>query len=153
MRILLLAAALVLGSLSVQADEVPALKSEYLMQIVLETSGAQEIGARRIFPISGGSFSGPGMKGKILAGGADWAKARPDGVTDLDVRITLQTDDGELIYMSYKGVLNRNDGFYWRMTPTFETNSEKHAALNNLVAVGVGGRVDGKTAYTIYKIL
>lgn len=143
-----------LTAISTAAQDAPPLQSEFLLQIVLDTEPAQTLGARRIVPITGGVFSGPTLKGKVLPGGADWIKTRPDGVNDLDVRITLQTDTGELIFMSYKGILSSSDkGLYWRMVPTFETASEKHAGLNNIIAVGMGLRVDGKTAYNIYRIL
>src|SRR5580704_6600666 len=54
-------------------------------------------GARRIVPITGGEFSGPAIRGKVLPGGADWQILRGDGVSELEARYTLQTDDGALI--------------------------------------------------------
>ena len=54
-------------------------------------------GARRIVPITGGEFSGPNIRGKVLPGGADWQILRGDGVSELEARYTLQTDDGALI--------------------------------------------------------
>ncbi|MEX0941607.1 MAG: DUF3237 domain-containing protein [Pseudomonadales bacterium] len=136
-----------------QAPE-PGLESEYLMDIVLETAAPQQAGTRLIVPITGGSFEGPGIKGKILDVGADWISTRPDGVNDLDVRITLETDDHALIYMTYAGILDRTGaGAYWRMVPTFETGAEKYQYLTKIIAVGVGKRMDGKTAYRIYRIL
>lgn len=130
------------------------LRSQYLMDIVLETIAPHETGTRLIVPITGGTFNGPGIKGTILDVGADWISPRDDGTSDLDVRITLQTDDDALIYMSYRGILNRSEsGVYWRMVPTFETGAEKYQYLTKMISVGVGKRVDGKTAYSIYRIL
>lgn len=146
--------AAVLGSSGVAAQERDELKSEFLMDFIIDTTEAQEIGSRRVIPITGGSFEGPELKGKVLDVGADWIKARPDGTSDLDVRVTLETDDGALIYMSYQGILNRTDeGMYWRVVPKFETATEKYDYLNKIIAVGVGKRIDGKTAYSIYRIL
>src|ERR1700722_12854791 len=54
-------------------------------------------GARRIVPITGGEFSGPNLRGKVLPGGADWQILRGDGVSELEARYTLQTDDGPRI--------------------------------------------------------
>ena len=54
-------------------------------------------GMRRIVPITGGEFSGPDIRGKVLPGGADWQILRGDGVSELEARYTLQTDDGALI--------------------------------------------------------
>src|SRR5687767_5069073 len=56
-------------------------------------------GRRRIVPITGGTFEGPGIRGKILPGGADWQIIRPDGFTELDTRYTIETDKGQIIYV------------------------------------------------------
>src|ERR1700686_2626402 len=56
-------------------------------------------GGRRIVPITGGDFSGPDIRGKVLPGGADW-QGFPNGrKADLEARYTLRTDDGALIYV------------------------------------------------------
>jgi hypothetical protein len=59
---------------------------------------------RRIIPVTGGTFEGPGIKGIVLAGGADWQTVTPDGIAVLDARYTLQTDQGHSIYISNKGI-------------------------------------------------
>ena len=56
-------------------------------------------GGRRIVPITGGDFSGPQIRGKVLPGGADWQVLRNDGMAELEARYTLRTDDGALIYV------------------------------------------------------
>jgi hypothetical protein len=104
----------------------------------------------------------------VLPGGGDWLVKRADGVNALDVRITLQTDDDELIYAHYPGLshsseevaerLNRSDPvdhseYYFRTTPLFETASAKYAWLNRIVAVGVGRRMPGQVGYRVYAIL
>ena len=66
--------------------------------------GAVPHGTRVIAPIAGGSFEGPRLRGKVLPGGGDWTLLRSDGVLELDLRITLETDDGALIYMSSFGL-------------------------------------------------
>ena len=55
-------------------------------------------GTRIILPVTGGKIEGPKIRGTLLPFGADWLLTRPDGVQELDVRVTTQTDDGELIY-------------------------------------------------------
>jgi hypothetical protein len=57
----------------------------------------------RVAVIEGGSFEGPKLKGTVLKGGSDWLISRPDGALQLDVRLTLKTDDGHLIGMIYRG--------------------------------------------------
>src|ERR1700754_764955 len=61
-------------------------------------------GTRRIVDVLGGTFEGPRVKGKLRPGGADWQIIRPDGFTEVDARYTLETDKGELIYVSNTGI-------------------------------------------------
>ena len=118
----------------------------------IEAIGATPRGALSIFPITGGSFEGERLRGNVLAGGGDWVTASSDGTLELDLRITLETDDGALIYMTFTGV--RDDAnHYLRTLPRFETATPKYAFLNRLLAVGVGDiRPDGPV-YAIEEIL
>ena len=73
----------------------------------------------------------------MLAGGGDWVRALADGTFELDLRVTLETDDGALIHMTFTGV--RDDvNHYLRTLPRFETAAPKYAFLNRLLAVGIG---------------
>ena len=65
--------------------------------------GASPLGRRRIINITGGTFRGERLSGKVLPGGADWQVIRSDGVADLDARYTLETADGALIYVHNHG--------------------------------------------------
>jgi hypothetical protein len=138
------------------ADE--KLQSELLMDLILDTQPAHNVGSvgvnRVIVPVSGGTFEGAKLKGTVLPGG-DWIIRRPDGSSVLDVRIILQTDDGQKIYMTYRGISYTPKGGeqYWRIVPVFETGAEKYLWLNNIVAVGVHRTLAGKVAYRIYQIL
>jgi hypothetical protein len=144
------------GGLQAPAASGPApLKTEFLMDMILDVSTPQNLGTRRIVPVTGGTFEGPKLKGTALGGGADWILVRPDGVNELNVRVTLRTDDDQLIYLTYRGLLFTPKGGeqYWRTTPIFETGSAKYEWLNKIIAVGVGKTVPGKAAYSIYHIL
>jgi hypothetical protein len=121
------------------------MQSRPLMTLRLRTAPTQDIGAgphgvRVTFPITGGSFEGDRLRGKVLPGGADWTVQRPDGVLELDLRITLETDDGALIHTTFEGL--RDDGApggpYVRTLPRFETADAKYAFLNRLLAAGAG---------------
>jgi hypothetical protein len=122
-----------------------------LMTLRLSTAPTQNVGAgphgaRLTFPITGGSFDGDRLRGKVLSGGDDWVVKRPDGVLELDLRITLETDDGALIHMTFEGI--RDDGApgapYFRTLPRFETADTKYSFLNRLLALGAGEiRADG----------
>jgi hypothetical protein len=121
------------------------MRSRPLMTLRLGTAPTQNVGkgprgTRLTFPIVGGSFEGERLRGKVLPGGGDWVLKRPDGVLELDLRITLETDNGALIHMTFEGI--RDDGAkgspYFRTLPRFETADTKYAFLNRLLAVGAG---------------
>jgi hypothetical protein len=88
----------------------PQLEFLYEISAYLESPiaiGENPHGNRQIVPVTGGSFEGPRLKGKVLPGGGDWLLVRPDGVGELDVRATLQTDDGAFIYVTYRGYITK----------------------------------------------
>ncbi len=131
------------------------LESELLFEVTANLAEGQPIGqtpagVRQIVYVSGGEFSGPEMSGEVLPGGGDWLLVRSDGVRQLDVRITLRTEDGALIYVRYPGVLRATpevfqrivqgeevdpSEYYFRTTPVFETAAEEYRWLNSVVAV------------------
>jgi hypothetical protein len=126
----------------------PLINVRPLMVLRLETSSTLDIGstpqgALAIFPVTGGSFDGERLRGRVLAGGGDWVTTREDGTLVLDLRVTLETDEGDLIHLTFTGV--RDDAsHYFRTVPRFETAAPKYAFLNSLLAVGSGEiRADG----------
>lgn len=116
--------------------------------------GQTPYGERVIYPVTGGSFKGSKIKGKILANGGDWL-LRLDSITSkLDVRAVLETDDGELIYTYYEGFIHQypDGSYYFRTNPIFQTSSKKYEWLNHTIAVGVGKIIDGGVTYKVYAI-
>ena len=96
-------------------------------------------------------FRGRAAARKILSGGSDWQTVRRDGSWVLDVRFVMETDDGHLIGMTYKGIRHGPQAvldriakgesvspadYYFRVAPFFETASEKYGWLNNVVVGG-----------------
>ncbi len=135
-----------------------SLQSELLIDLTLETQPPHRIDSagagRLIVPVSGGTFEGPRMKGTITGPGGDWILERQDGSRVLDVRILLQTDDAQTIYMSWRGIAYTPPGgeLFARIVPVFETGASRYSWLNDVVAVGVY-RGGGKIAYRIHRIL
>jgi Protein of unknown function (DUF3237) len=117
------------ASLSPNHDE--KLQSEFLFDLALEAQAPHALGSsgsgRLIVPVSGGTFEGPRLKGTVITPGGDWIEQRADGSRLLDVRILLQTDDAQMIYMSWRGIAYTPPGgtFYARIVPLFETASPK----------------------------
>ena len=130
--------------------------------------GATPLGRRRVIPITGGSFSGERLSGRVLPGGADWQVIRADGVADLDARYTLQTGDGALIYVRNKGYRHGPDEvmkrlaageavdptlYYMRTTPWFETGDARYAWLNRIVCLGTGARRAAAVELEVLEVL
>ncbi len=141
-----------------------AMNSRPLMTVRIAAAPPQKFGAvphgvRSFVPVTGGDFEGPRLRGRILPGGGDWLLVRSDGVLELDLRITLETDDHALISMTFQGLrhgppdviaaLGRGEvvdpaRYYFRTLPRFETSAETYAFLNRIVSVGLGeARPDG----------
>ena len=131
--------------------------SRPLMRLRLTTGPIQDIGPAplgplTIFPIVGGTFDGERLRGKVLPGGGDWVTAMPDGTFELNLRVTLETDDGALICMTFTGV--RDDAnHYFRTLPRFETASPKYDFLNRLLAVGIGEILPDGPVHSIEELL
>jgi hypothetical protein len=131
--------------------------------------GSVPLGVRRTAPLNGGTFEGPRLRGTILQGGsADWQLLRPDGVLEMDLRLTLQADDGALVSMRSYGLrhgpsdviaaLGRGETvdpstYYFRLLPRFETAHPAYSFLNHLIAVGIGDRRPEGPIYTIHEVL
>jgi Protein of unknown function (DUF3237) len=130
-----------------------SMQTEYLMTLHAPLDAPQAIDqSLLIYNVqSGGWVDGPRIKGKFVGPGADWLRVMPSGVFRLDVRATIQTDDGELVYVSYGGAIQcskeqadrinageqlKADDCYFITTPTFQTRSDKYAWLNAIQAVG-----------------
>ena len=143
-------------------SDAQELKSKLLFEVTFNLKPGVEIGQtlagkRTIKPVLDGFFEGSNLKGKVLPGGADWFLQLNETTNKIDVRVTLQTNEGENIYVTYQGYLKLNaDGtYYFRTTPYFETSSKKLAYLNHTVSVGVGTIVKlGETvSYKVYELL
>ena len=129
------------------------LESAFLMELSLDVADQLDTGHTSIAPVTGGTFSGPRLAGTVRDGGADWI-TQVSGHSSLDVRITLDTDDGDIIYMTYTGVVHRaGSGLYWRVRPIFQTASEKYDWLNHIVCIGKSKQIPGKVAYDVFEIL
>ncbi len=151
-----------------------SLQSRPLFDISISLHPIQEVGdtplgTRRIVPVSGGTFKGERLSGDVMPNAAaDWIVVRANGSVQLDVRLTLQTDDDALVYMTYRGIRHSTpevakrlaagesvdpSEYYFRTTPVFETASEKYAWLNNVISVAVGERLATGVKYRVYEIL
>jgi hypothetical protein len=148
------------------------LRLQALFKAEISLAPPQELGEtpqgrRRIVPITGGSFAGERLSGRVLPGGADWQVIRPDGVAHLDARYTLETADGVLIYVRNEGYRHGPPdvmrqlaagaqvdpaSYYMRTVPRFETGGARYAWLNNVVCVASGARRAAAVELDVYEV-
>ena len=133
--------------------QTTAIKTEYLMTYVAQLDPPYPIDNSLVIVNvkPGGWAKGPKISGTFIPPGGDWLRVLPSGALRLDVRATLKTDDGALIYITYNGIIQHSaesadkmnkgelltakDIPYFITAPTFETSSEKYAWLNSVQLV------------------
>jgi hypothetical protein len=83
---------------------------------------------------------------------ADWLRVSPDGYGTLDVKITLETDDGAIVHATYNGRL-QFDTMTVNAAPLFNTGDERYAWMNRIQAVSKGTfQPDGTLVYEMFEL-
>ena len=101
---LLLILALATGTASAQTTEIT---TEHLMTFYAPLDAQQIDSSLTVFNVrDGGWVKGPKINGKLLSPTADWLRTMPGGSFRVDVRGTIKTDDGALVYITYGGVIS-----------------------------------------------
>ena len=115
-------------------------------------------GHRRVVSLVGGTFTGPELNGSLLPGGsASWQIVLPDGTSLAEIRYTLQTDHGALLYVRSSGVGQGNrdvdpDERVFRAATRIETAAPYLDWLNKGVFVTVAGRTAVSLLYETYLV-
>jgi hypothetical protein len=155
-----------------QTGTVPPPRLTFAFELRAQVGAPLELGTvprgrRRIVQIAGGTFAGPGLKGRILPGGADWQIVRPDGFTELDTRYTLETDRGELVYVQNVGMRHAAEEVmkkllagetvdpslvYFRTTPVFETSAPALQWMTRATFVGTGERYPTEVVVRFWRV-
>jgi len=149
----------------------PRLSKVYRLEATLGAPldlGEVAQGHRRIVPQTGGTFTGPELSGKLLPGvSADWQIVLPDGTSFGDIRYTLQTDGGDLLYVQSRGVrhgsaevlarLARGEDvdaseYIFRTSTQIETAAPQLDWLNKGVFISVGARQATGVIYETYLV-
>jgi len=150
---------------------MPEIKTEFLFTIALDFEvsvlGDTPYGIRRIARLNTGSFEGPKLRGIVLGGGG-WMLMRRDDVLEIEVRLTLETDDKQQIYMNWKGLrhgpkeiidrLYRGEtvdpgAYYFRTTPYFETSSERYGWMNRICSIAAGSLAASERTLHVFEVL
>lgn len=133
----------------------------------VEIIGPTPEGIKANLYITGGEVTGPKVTGVLRPVGADWLTIRSDGVASLDVRTTIETNDGALIYLTYTGVADLGeDGYQQFVQGTAATRFPIHAVakmitshpdylwVNRLqcINIGEGNLEESFASYDLYAI-
>ena len=121
--------------------ETPQLEFAVQLHVTLGeayTVGETPHGRRTVIPITGGTFEGPGIKGTVINGGADYQLAK-DNRTEIEAIYSIKTDDGVYIHVRNCGIIRTGGedrggqpSFYFKCAPKFEAPSDsKYAWMNN----------------------
>lgn len=132
------------------------------------TIGQTPDALRRVGIVESGTFHGDRLTGAVLDGSNDWQTVRGNTGTTHDVRLTLRTDDGVNLLMSYRGVrhgpadviqrIERGEvvgpeSYYFRINPVFEAPVGRYEWLNDILAVGLGHRFAYGPVYSVFEVL
>ena len=125
-------------------------------------------GRRRVVALTGGTFTGPELNGRLLPGAsADWQILLPDGTALADLRYTLQTDGGDLLYVQARGVRHGSaevlarlargetvdaNEYTFRTSTWIETTAPDLDWLSKGVFISVGGRQPAGVIYETYLV-
>jgi len=131
-----------------------SLSTEYLMTAYIQKNPPLLADANLVISRdkTGGWIKGK-VSGRILEPSVDWVTIVPSDAMRLrlDARVTIETDEQEIIYMSYNGRMScdrenaarfrkvealKAEECYQVISPTFQTKSEKYSWLNDVQAVG-----------------
>ncbi len=83
---------------------------------------------------------------------ADWIKISPEGYGTLDVKATVETDDGAIIHMTYSGRM-LFDTMTVYAAPLYHTGDERYAWINRIQAAAKGTfSEDGTLVYEIHEL-
>ena len=131
--------------------------------------GTTPLGPRGVYPVDGGTFTGERLRGTVNPGGADWVTHRSDGNMTIDVRLTLTTDDGAIIGMTYQGLARAQssaanadfkkrsqlayEDTFLHTTPRFETGDARYAWINGVIAVTNGMRTPDGGVYHVFSVI
>lgn len=129
--------------------------------------GVGPYGMRQIFDVTGGEVTGERLRGRVLPSGADWILIGPDGVGRFDVRATIETHDGALLYVSYTGVLHMTENVLAAVAggghtefgettffaaPRFETGDPRYAWLNGAFLLNQGRVGPRRVEYRCFEV-
>jgi hypothetical protein len=151
LKVMLVGCFFALTALGAAKAQTTSLKTEYLMTLQATLKPPSVVSNTfRVFDVPSGWVEGPRIKGKIVPPTGDWSRTIAPGINRLDVKLVIQTDDDQIIHVSYNGIVQcpkeatdklangevaKADDCYFIGAPTFETSSERYSWLSSVQAV------------------
>ena len=155
----------------VDTDPVTSLPVEHLCDFHIEFQAMHTfttpVGTRMIAVVERGTVEGERLRGEFLPGGGDWIVVDADRVARLDVRATMRTHDGALVYVTTTGrallpdeaagrllageTIGSQD-MYARTAPLFETGADAYSWLNPTVTIAVNELSLRHVHYRVYQV-
>ena len=122
--------------------------------------GATATGMIRAIPITGGEVVGDNIRGRVIPGGADWQRTRPDGVTEIEATYAIELEDMTLVKIINRGLIappaTEGSPAYFRTAIEFTAPNGPHQWLNEAIflcsAGGAPGR-PGAVQVDVYKLV
>lgn len=110
-------------------------------------------GSRMIGEITAARYDGERLMASLKGrAAADWAFVEPSGRVLVDARLTLETDDGATILVTYTGRMNTaTAGVYSAMY--FETGDERYEWLTRILGVAKGSFKGESLEYEVYELV
>jgi len=153
--------------------EAPQPQLEFALELRVNIGPSLELrsgsfGTRRSIPITGGTFHGQGIVGSVLPGGADWQIIDCDGLTFVDARYVLETEDGVRIEVHNEGIRHGSSSilariaagesvpasqYYFRTAPRFYPPDGKYDWLKRFVFLGDAERHADLVIVRVWRVL
>ena len=126
------------------------------------------LGLRRTVPITGGTACGPTITGRVLPGGADWQFVDRDGLTFVDARYVIETDDAVRIEVHNTGIRHGPpdvlariaagqpvpaNQYYFRTTPRFYPPDGDFDWLRRSIFIGYAERYSNLVVVRVWKVI
>jgi Protein of unknown function (DUF3237) len=147
------------------------ISTEYVMTLYAPLEAGQAVDPTLyIYNVGpGGWIKGPKIEGTIVAPSGDWFRILPSGVSRLDVRLTIKTNDGALISLTYNGIFRdtkevearaekgevlTSKDLYFMIAPTIQTSARRYHWLNGVQFIGkmVSYKNDSYVKYDIFAV-
>jgi len=133
----------------------------------LVSLGESEGRERRFVPLGEGRVQGPGLQGRLIAGGVDWQWRQADGYLEIQAHYAVRTDDGAVVEVRSEGLrdgppqvlaaLARGEpvppsAYRFRTFVRFTTGAAAWAHLNRTMALAVGAREASCVRLDLYRV-